>query len=143
MEEDKQLKRIRQKKLKELIKNFSMKDKRTEQLGSEATLNKPIELTDITFEESVRNQKLAVIDCWAPWCRPCQIMAPIIEEIAQDNQNQIFFGKLNVDENKMTSAQYQIMSIPTLLVFKNGKLVDRIIGAMSKQMLETKITSFL
>jgi len=143
MEEDKQLKRIRQKKLKELIKNFSMKDKRTEQLGREATLNKPIELTDITFEESVRNQKLAVIDCWAPWCRPCQIMAPIIEEIAQDNQNQIFFGKLNVDENKMTSAQYQIMSIPTLLVFKNGKLVDRIIGAMSKQMLETKITSFL
>jgi len=71
------------------------------------------------------------------------MVAPVVEELARDYAGKILFGKLNVDENRRTAMQYQIMSIPTLLVFKNGKLVDRIIGAMPKQMLEPKITRYL
>ncbi|MGQ9543665.1 MAG: thioredoxin, partial [Candidatus Bathyarchaeia archaeon] len=80
---------------------------------------------------------------WAPWCGPCHMVAPIIEELARDYAGKILFGKLNVDENPKLSMQYEIMSIPTLLVFKNGKLMDRLIGAMPKQTLEPKITQYL
>ncbi|MCK4243864.1 thioredoxin, partial [Candidatus Bathyarchaeota archaeon] len=82
-------------------------------------------------------------DCWAPWCGPCNIVTPIIEELASDYAGKILFGKLNVDENRTTAIKYEIMSIPTLLVFKTGKLVDRIIGAMPKALLEPKITQYL
>jgi thioredoxin 1 len=71
------------------------------------------------------------------------MVAPVIKELARDYAGKILFGKLNVDENPEVSAQYQIMSIPTLLVFKNGKLVDKIVGAMPRQMLEPKITRYL
>jgi thioredoxin 1 len=71
------------------------------------------------------------------------MVAPVIEELSRDYAGRILFGKLNVDENPQASTQYEIMSIPTLLVFKNGKLVDKIIGAMSRQMLEPKITRYL
>ncbi|MGB9717559.1 MAG: thioredoxin [Thermoproteota archaeon] len=84
-----------------------------------------------------------VVDCWAPWCGPCHMIAPIIEGLARDYSGKILFGKLNVDENPEASAQYEIVSIPTLLVFKNGKLVDRIVGAMPRRMLEPRITRYL
>jgi thioredoxin 1 len=93
--------------------------------------------------EVVRKNPLVVVDCWAPWCGPCYMVAPVVEELARDHAGKILFGKLNVDENRRTAMQYQIMSIPTMLVFKNGKLVDRIIGAMPRQMLEPKITRYL
>ena len=79
----------------------------------------------------------------APWCAPCHMVAPIIEGMARDYAGRILFGKLNVDENRGVAMHHQIMSIPTLLVFKNGKLVDRIIGAMPRKMLEPKITCHL
>jgi thioredoxin 1 len=106
-------------------------------------LSKPVEVTDATFKETIQNNSLVVIDCWAPWCGPCQIVAPVIEAMAQDYAGKILFGKLNVDENRKVATQYQVMSIPTLLVFKNGKLIDRIVGAMPRQMLEPKITRYL
>ena len=136
MEGDKGLERIRQKKLKELMEKASEKE------GKSAP-SKPVEMTDATFTETVRNYPLVVVDCWASWCAPCHMVAPIIEEMARDYAGKILFGKLNVDENQMASMRYQIMSIPTLLVFKDGKLVDRIIGAMSRQMLEPRITRYL
>jgi len=136
MEGDKGLERIRQKKLKELMEKASEKE------GKSAP-SKPVEVTDATFTETVRNYPLVVVDCWAPWCGPCHMVAPIIEEMARDYAGKILFGKLNVDGNQMASKRYQIMSIPTLLVFKDGKLVDRIIGAMSRQMLEPRITRYL
>jgi thioredoxin 1 len=105
--------------------------------------NEPIELTDATFKEIIQKHPLVVVDCWAPWCGPCRMVAPVIKELARDYAGKILFGKLNVDENPEVSAQYQIMSIPTLLVFKNGKLVDKIVGAMPRQMLEPKITRYL
>jgi thioredoxin 1 len=109
----------------------------------EKILNKTMELTDETFTVNVQNHSLVVVDCWAPWCGPCNMVSPIVEEMAQDYAGRILFGKLNVDENQRVAMQYEIMSIPTLLVFKEGKLVDRIVGAMPRQMLEPKITRYL
>jgi thioredoxin 1 len=84
-----------------------------------------------------------VIDCWAPWCGPCRMIGPVIEELAKEMKGKIVFGKLNVDENQQTSLKYKIMSIPTLLVFKNGNLVDRFVGAMPKDMLIQKLKPHL
>lgn len=105
--------------------------------------NKPVDLTDTTLKGAVQNHPLVVVDCWAPWCRPCLYVSPLIKEIARDYAGKIFFGKLNVDKNRRTAMKYRIMSIPTLLVFKNGRLVDQIIGAMPRRMLEPKITRYL
>jgi thioredoxin 1 len=137
MEEDEELKRIREKKLRQLTKPGKIEKK--EKLAP----NKPIEITDATFKEIIRNHHIVVVDCWAPWCAPCRIVAPIIEEMARDYAGRVIFGKLNVDENGEVATQYQIMGIPTLLVFKDEKLVDRIVGAMPRQMLEPKITRHL
>jgi len=137
MDGNEELKRIREKKLKELI-NRARKAEMKSTFPSE-----PIVLTDNSFNEVVKNQSLVVIDCWAPWCGPCNIVAPVIEELARDYRGKIVFGKLNVDDNRDTALRYQIMSIPTLLIFKNGKLADRIIGAMPRSLLEPKITRYL
>jgi len=83
-----------------------------------------------------------VIDCWASWCGPCQMVGPVIEELAKEMQGKVVFGKLNVDENPATSAKHQIMSIPTLLVFKNGDLVDRLVGAYPKEELKKKLEPY-
>ncbi len=103
----------------------------------------PIIVTDGKFEETVRKYPLVVVDCWAPWCGPCIMIAPIIEELAKKFQGKIVFGKLNTDENQETLKDYNIMSIPTLLIFRSGKIVDRNIGAMPREELEPKITKYL
>jgi len=103
----------------------------------------PIVVTDDKFEDTVQKYPRVVVDCWAPWCGPCIMVAPIIEELAKKYQGKIVFGKLNTDENQETMKDYNIMSIPTLLIFKSGKIVDRIIGAMPREELEPKITKYL
>jgi thioredoxin 1 len=103
----------------------------------------PIEVTDATLKEIVQKYPLVVMDCWAEWCGPCHMVAPVIEELAKDYRGKIVFGKLNVDNNRNAAASYGIMSIPTLLVFKNGQLADQIIGAMPRSMLEPKIMQHL
>jgi thioredoxin 1 len=135
-EEDEELERIKQAKLRKMMKSAA-----PEKGGT--AFDKPVEMTDATFKEMIQNHPLVVVDCWAPWCGPCRMVAPIIEELSRDYAGKILFGKLNVDENREVSMQYDIMSIPTLLVFKNGKLVDTIIGAMPRQTLEQKITRHL
>jgi thioredoxin 1 len=135
-EEDEELERIKQAKLQKMMKSAAPEKRGT-------AFNKPVEMTDATFKEMIQNHSLVVVDCWAPWCGPCRMVAPIIEELSRDYAGRILFGKLNVDENREVSTQYEIMSIPTLLVFKNGKLVDTIIGAMPRQTLEPKITRHL
>ena len=134
--EDEELERLKEKKLREMMKRILRG-------GSEKTLDKPLDLSDETFSEVVSKYPFVVIDCWAPWCGPCRIVSPIIEELAKDYAGKIVFGKLNVDKNQRVPLQYGIMSIPTLLVFKNGKLVDRIVGAMPKSMLVQRITRHL
>jgi len=135
--EDEELERIKRAKLQEMMRNVAGKKQ------EKPTLNKPVKVTDATFKETIQNHPLVVVDCWAPWCGPCHMVAPVIEGMARDYAGRILFGKLNVDENREVAVQYQIMGIPTLLVFKNGKLVDRIVGAMPRQMLEPKIKRYL
>ena len=138
MENDEELEKIKQKKLRQLVEKTVETEKK-----KKSALNKPIEVSDATFKESIQDHSLVVVDCWAPWCAPCRMVAPVIEEMARDYAGKVLFGKLNVDENRKVATQYQILSIPTLLVFKNGKLIDRIVGAMPRQMLEPKITRHL
>lgn len=132
---DEELERIRQRKLRELMRRASS--------GEENPEGEPIEVTDSNFNDVVRRSRLVVIDCWAPWCAPCRMMAPIIDEMAREKAGKILFGKLNVDENPETAAKYQIMSIPTFLVFKEGVLVDRIVGAMPKKILEQRLAKYI
>ena len=144
MAEDEELKRIRLKKLREMFRRKALEERfKSPKNQEKKVLSKPVDLTDVTFKEAIQNHSLVVVDCWAPWCGPCRFLSPIIEEIAHDYAGKIFFGKLNVDENPRVAMQYGIMSIPTLLIFKNGRLVDQIIGAMPRRMLEPRITRYL
>lgn len=135
--------RLKEERLKKERRALKERPEPSREKGKSAS-NKPVvDLTDATFTEAVQNHPLVVVDCWAPWCQPCLFVSPVVEEIAQDYVGRIFFGKLNVDNNRNIAVQHQIMSIPTLLVFKNGKLVDQIIGAMPRKMLEPKIIQHL
>jgi thioredoxin 1 len=102
-----------------------------------------LELTDATFDAAVSGNPLLVVDCWAAWCGPCRMVAPVIEELAKDYEGRITFAKLDVDKNRATSARFHIQSIPTILIFKNGKLVDQKLGAMPKAMLEPIVAKHL
>jgi len=130
--EPNELERIRERKLRELMGKHS-----------EGAIDKPVEVTDRTLDEFVRKHQLAVVDCWAPWCGPCLMVAPAVEELASIYRGKIVFGKLNVDENPETAERYGIEAIPTFLIFKNGELVDRFTGAMPKRLLEERIKRFL
>lgn len=144
MDEDEELKRIKVRMLKEMLgRGTSKGNENPTQKQKQQIFDKPIKLTDETLKKTVEENQLVVVDCWAPWCAPCHMVAPIIEELAKDYAGKIVFGKLNVDQNRRTATQYQIMGIPALLVFKNGKLVDRIVGALPKKMLEPRITRHL
>ena len=103
----------------------------------------PLKITDANFDETIKKYNTLVVDCWAPWCGPCRMVGPIIDELAKEMQGKIVFGKFNVDENQRASMKYQIMSIPTLLIFNNGSLVDKIIGAMPKEILIGKLESYV
>ena len=104
---------------------------------------KPIELNDENFKNSVATEKILVVDFWAAWCRPCRYLSPVIEELAKDYSGKVTFGKLNVDENPSVSTEFNIRSIPTVLMFKDGKMVDMSIGAVPKPMLDARIKKLL
>ncbi|MDP2653033.1 MAG: thioredoxin [Candidatus Omnitrophota bacterium] len=99
-----------------------------------------LHLTEKNFDQEVLKSSTPVlVDFWAEWCGPCRMVAPIVEEIAKDLDGQLKVGKVNVDEAQELAAKYQVMSIPTLLVFKNGEVVDQMVGAMPKEMLVSKL----
>jgi thioredoxin 1 len=101
-------------------------------------------LTDATFDQDVLKSDLPVlVDFWAEWCGPCKMMGPTIDAIATDYAGRLKVGKLNVDDNGPTAARYQIRSIPTLLVFKNGQIVEHIVGAVGKTQLQKAIDAHL
>ncbi len=132
---DEDLEMIKKKKLEEMTKKFN---------GPKVAFPEaPIVLTDTSLEAEAAKYPLLVLDCWAEWCGPCKMIGPVIEELARDYRGRVVFGKLNVDENGQTARRYGIMAIPTLLVFKNGKLVDQLVGAYPKSMLENKIQKYL
>ena len=131
-----ELEEIKRKKLEQLKMKYMNGGKKMEENSPDV----PLKVTDADIETNIKKYPLMVVDCWAPWCGPCRMIGPIIEELAKEMKGKIVFGKLNVDENRETSMKYGIMSIPALLVFKNGNLVDSIIGAMPKETLLGKIS---
>jgi len=105
---------------------------------------KPLEITDATFDQEVLSSNIPVlVDFWAVWCGPCKMVAPAVEQIANEYDGKLKVGKVDVDNHKQAAIKYGIRSIPTLLLFKNGQVVQQIIGALSKNQLEEKIKSFI
>ena len=105
-------------------------------------MSKTIVLNDDNFESEVLNSEIPVlVDFWAEWCGPCRALAPVIEEIAEDYSGEIKVGKLNVDENPGASSAYDVRSIPTLIVFKDGAVLDRIVGALPKNHITDLVDS--
>jgi thioredoxin 1 len=126
-----EIEEIRAKKIQELVNRMST-----------PKIDKPIVVSDRNFEQTVKNYPLIVVDCWAAWCAPCRAIAPIVDQLAKDYTGKVVFGKLNVDENPDTAQRFGIMAIPTLLVMKDSKEVDRIVGVLPKSELEGKISSY-
>ncbi len=107
-------------------------------------MGKPVVLTDQNFKNEVLESKVPVlVDFWAEWCGPCKQIAPIVEEIAQSYDSKIKVGKVDVDANNQTALNYMIRSIPSLLFFKNGKVVEQVIGAVPRQQLLNKVEAVL
>ncbi|MFH0861836.1 MAG: thioredoxin [Candidatus Altiarchaeota archaeon] len=100
------------------------------------------ELTESEFDQAA-SSGLVVVDFWAPWCGPCMMIAPLMEELSGQLQGKASFYRVNIDEHKGPAVKYQVMSIPTLLVFKDGKLVDRIVGALPKDKMLAKLQKHL
>jgi thioredoxin 1 len=130
---DKELEAIRTEKLSRMLERADVSKKSTT----------PILLTDSNFDENLKKHSLILVDCWAPWCGPCRMIAPIIDELAREYAGQAVFGKLNADENPETAKRYQIMGIPTLLVMKNEIEVDRIVGVVPKLQIENKLKKYI
>jgi thioredoxin 1 len=133
-EKDVELKRVREKKLMRLTE---LKEKKQEMVAE------PVHVTDSNFDEIVCKHSLALIDCWASWCGPCLALAPTIEKLAEEYAGKVLIGKLNVDENPKTTECFQIFSIPTMLIMKNGKEVDRIVGLVPKNHVDAALRKHL
>jgi thioredoxin 1 len=99
-----------------------------------------IEITDGNFDAEVMNSEIPVlVDFWAVWCGPCRMVAPVVEELSNEYAGKVKVGKMNVDENRDTPSKYGIMSIPTLMIFKGGQMVDKLVGAVPKSQIAEKL----
>jgi thioredoxin 1 len=132
---DDELQRIREKKLEELKRSITPKPERpAPRPDGQVTV-----LDERQFPMAVRDHPFLVVDLWAPWCGPCRMVAPVIEELSAEFAGKIGFAKVNTDENPRIAMNYGITAIPTILLFARGKLVDRVIGAYPKQILRDRI----
>lgn len=106
-----------------------------------STSNKALEITDANFAQTIKSDQPVLVDFWAEWCGPCRMLGPIVDELAQETAGQFTVGKLDVDKNAQAAAQYGIRSIPTLIIFKNGQEVDRLMGVQTKAALKEKLAA--
>ncbi|HNV30399.1 MAG TPA: thioredoxin [Cyclobacteriaceae bacterium] len=102
-------------------------------------MGKTLELNDSNFDQAINSDKPVLVDFWAEWCGPCKMIGPLVEELAGDYEGKAVVAKLNVDENPQVTARFGVRSIPTLLVFKNGQVVDKQVGAVPKSVLSQKL----
>jgi len=130
--ENEEIQLIKQKKMAEMMKS-----------NENEWPAEPVTLIDDDFEGFVGKHSKVIVDCWAPWCGPCRMLSPTIDALAKDMKGNVAFGKLNTDDNFRTSEKYKISSIPTLLFFKDGKFVDKVIGAVPRAMVEQQIKKLL
>lgn len=131
-----ELDRIRQRKMQQLTERASK--------GSAAELmGETFKVTDADFEAQLSKHELILVDFWAPWCGPCRMVAPIIEDLAQAYAGRVAFGKLNTDENPQTALRFRVMSIPTMILFKEGRPVDMMVGAAPRQQIEAMMRKHL
>ena len=131
-DEDEEILAIKQRKLTEMQKSAITK-------SAMNSITRPIVLTDMNFRDEVSKYPLMLIDFWAPWCGPCKMISPIIEQLAGEYGGKVVFGKLNIDENQTVAQYFGIQSIPTMMILKNSKVVDVIVGAVPKAQIETKL----
>lgn len=137
MENDRELDAIRQKKIQEFL---GAGNRVQSNVNSQVS---PLVLTDGNFSEEIGKNRLIMVDFWAEWCGPCRMVSPVIDELAREYAGKFTFGRLNVDENPYIAGAFQIRSIPTLLIFKDGKVVDGILGAAPKRQIESRILPHL
>ena len=130
--DDSELEAIRQKKMAELQRLAATR-------SAMSALSEPLVLTDGNFSEQVSKYPVMLVDFWAPWCGPCRMVGPVIEQLAREYSGRVAFGKLNVDENPRIASAFGVQSIPTMLMFRSGKAVDVIIGAVPKAQIEMKL----
>lgn len=133
---DDELEMIRQRKMAELQKAAAAK-------AAMSAVTQPVHLTDANFAAEVAKYPVMLVDFWAPWCGPCRMVAPVIDQLAKEYSGRVVFGKLNVDENPAVAGSFGVQSIPTMMIFKGGKAVDVVIGAMPKGQIEMKLKQHL
>jgi thioredoxin 1 len=135
MTDENELEQIRMKKIRAMLDSAAK---------PQQPVNKePLTLTDSTFSATVAENELLVVDFWAPWCGPCRMVGPIIEQLAAEYAGKVTFGKLNVDENQMMASNFGVMSIPTIMVFHKGQAVERIVGAYPKTHIEAVFKRYI
>ena len=137
---DDEIERIQRRKLEEMMRKKSSPEASSQASSTPAGV---MSLTDATFSQAVEKYPLVVVDFWAPWCGPCRMVSPIVEELSRDYAGRVAFGKVNVDENPMVSSSFGIQSIPTIMFFSRGRAVDAVIGAVPKQVLESRMRPYL
>jgi len=136
MSMDDELEAIKHRKLAELQKEAATK-------AMMSSIIEPIVLTDSNFASEVSKYPIMLVDFWAPWCGPCRMVSPIIEQLSREYSGKVAFGKVNVDESQRIAASFGIQSIPTLMIFKGGKAVDVMVGALPKGQIEMKLKQHL
>ena len=129
-----ELDEIREKKMKELEKKL---------LKNKLAVDKPIEVTDKNFDQMIKDNPRVVVDFGAEWCMPCHMVAPVVEELAKEFAGKVTFGKMDVDQNRKTPMKFGVAAIPTLILFKNAKAADQVVGALPKQQLKERIQKLL
>jgi thioredoxin 1 len=133
MFEDNELEQIKQRKIQAMLNQAEQKQVNTH----------PLTVTDANFQETLKANPLLVVDFWAPWCGPCRMVGPVIEQLAAEYSGKVAFGKMDVDENQTVPSSFSVMSIPTIVVFHHGKAIERIVGAYPKAHIEAAFKRYI